>query len=271
MEAMKTKELLLEEIRIDGGTQIRTSINEEVVADYAERMENGDEFPPAIIYFDGSDNWLADGFHRYHANKKAGIMRMPCEIRSGTKRDAILYAVGANHANGMRRTNADKRRAVETLLNDPEWGKWSDRKIAELCAVSHPFVANVRASLETVTSDRTYTDKHGNESTMNTANIGRRVLASEIGEDDDGDAQCSGKQYMNTDTGEVLDESQVAVITTKQPKEKTFTAKSIAPALQKARAAYKLASKPWSQVPSLELRQLCEDVVNELERFAGKD
>ena len=34
-------------------------------------------------------------------------------------------------------TNADKRRAVETLLNDAEWATWSDREIARQCGVHH--------------------------------------------------------------------------------------------------------------------------------------
>jgi hypothetical protein len=45
---------------------------------------------------------------------------------------------------GWGRTHDDKRRAVLTLLNDPEWSKWSDREIARLCAVSHEFVRKLR-------------------------------------------------------------------------------------------------------------------------------
>ncbi|WP_164886787.1 hypothetical protein [Piscinibacter defluvii] len=30
------------------------------------------------------------------------------------------------------------------MLDDPEWGQWSDREIAKACAVSHTFVASVR-------------------------------------------------------------------------------------------------------------------------------
>ena len=54
---------------------------------------------------------------------------------------------GANHGHGLRRTNADKRRAVETLLRDQEWTKWSDREIARQCAVSNRFVSDVRPAI----------------------------------------------------------------------------------------------------------------------------
>ena len=69
------------------------------------------------------------------------------EVRAGTSRDAILYAIGANAAHGLRRTQADKRRAVERLLKDPEWSRWSDRKIAEAAKVDHKTVAAIRREL----------------------------------------------------------------------------------------------------------------------------
>lgn len=43
--------------------------------------------------------------------------------------------------------SADKRRAVETLLRDDEWRRWSDRTIAERCGVGHQLVAHARAEL----------------------------------------------------------------------------------------------------------------------------
>jgi hypothetical protein len=66
-------------------------------------------------------------------------------VHEGGRRDAILFAVGANATHGLRRTNADKRRAVLTLLHDPEWRQWSDSEIAHKCRVSRPLVAEMRA------------------------------------------------------------------------------------------------------------------------------
>jgi hypothetical protein len=40
----------------------------------------------------------------------------------------------------VRRTNEDKRRAVATLLNDPEWSQWSDREIGRRCGVRDRMV-----------------------------------------------------------------------------------------------------------------------------------
>jgi hypothetical protein len=46
----------------------------------------------------------------------------------------------------MRRTHADKRKAVMTLLDDLEWMDWSNAEIARHCSVSPTFVANLRES-----------------------------------------------------------------------------------------------------------------------------
>jgi len=54
----------LSQIRIDGGTQPRTELNEDVIAEYAELLADGVEFPVITVYFDGANYWLADGFHR---------------------------------------------------------------------------------------------------------------------------------------------------------------------------------------------------------------
>lgn len=68
----------------------------------------------------------------------------PSDVRTGTQRDAILFACGANATHGLRRTNDDKRKAVGVLLADAVWSKMSDREIARLCKVSNMLVAVVR-------------------------------------------------------------------------------------------------------------------------------
>jgi hypothetical protein len=68
-------------------------------------------------------------------------------VLTGSKRDAILYSVGANANHGKRRTNEDKRKAVLTLLNDEEWSQWSDTKIADQCQVDRSTVGVYRREL----------------------------------------------------------------------------------------------------------------------------
>jgi len=143
----------LDAIRIDGGTQSRVELNEDVVAEYAEAMIDGATFPPVVVFFDGSNHWLADGFHRFFGAKKADFQDISVEIRPGAKRDAVLFSVGANGSHGLRRSNADKRRAVETLLKDAEWTAWSDNAIAKACGVTHKTVSAHRKSILGISQD----------------------------------------------------------------------------------------------------------------------
>ena len=131
----------------DGGAQMRVEMRPETINDYANDMLDGAAFPPIIVFHDGCDFWLADGFHRVEANRKVEHAEIMAEIRAGTSRDAILHAIGANAAHGLRRTQVDKRRAVERLLKDPEWARWSDRKIAKAARVDHKTVGTIRREL----------------------------------------------------------------------------------------------------------------------------
>lgn len=131
----------------DGGAQMRVEMRPETVADYADDMLAGATFPPVVVYFDGTDHWLADGFHRIEAARKIGHETIEAEIKEGSARDAILYGIGANASHGLRRSQADKRCAVERLVKDPEWARFSDRKIATIAKVDHKTVAAVRREL----------------------------------------------------------------------------------------------------------------------------
>lgn len=122
--------LTLKSIRLDGSTQPRQFVNEEVVSDYAELLLEDAVFPPITVFHDGANYYLADGFHRFFANKKAGFVDVEANVIDGTRRDAILYSVGANADHGLRRTNEDKCKVVSILLDDIEWGEWSDHEIA---------------------------------------------------------------------------------------------------------------------------------------------
>jgi hypothetical protein len=131
----------------DGGAQTRAEMRADTVNDYATDMLDGASFPPIIVFYDGCDYWLADGYHRVEAKRKIGHDTITAEIRQGSSRDAVLYGVGSNASHGLRRTQADKRRAVERLLKDPEWAQWSDRKIAEAAKVDHKTVGAIRREL----------------------------------------------------------------------------------------------------------------------------
>lgn len=161
-------------IRLDGGTQPRTQTNLFTVGEYAESMRSGAKFPDVVLFFDGAEYWLADGFHRVRAATQAGLKKINADVKQGTRRDAILFSVGANAGHGMRRTNEDKRKAVLTLLNDEEWSQWSNEKIAKQCGVSEFMVRDWRRSISDKIEDRSrLVERNGTVYTQNTANIGR--------------------------------------------------------------------------------------------------
>jgi len=145
---MKPRQISVEVVQIGGGTQMREDIDGAVLTAYAEDIENGDKFPPVDLFHDGETYWLADGFHRFLAFRDSGAKTISAIVHKGTNRDATLFAVGANAAHGLRRTNADKRKAVATLLDDKEWSAWSNRLIAEKCGVSGTMVDGLRNELQ---------------------------------------------------------------------------------------------------------------------------
>jgi len=168
----------LNKIKIDERTQARAELNQAVVAEYAEAYLAGINMPPVVLYFDGSAYWLADGYHRYFGAKMAGLDQIHEDVTPGSLDDAILHSLGANETHGLRRTNADKRKAVLTMLNHSVWKSWSSNEIAKRCVVHHSTVDEIRRSLAETASEKpaekTYTTKHGTTATMNTANIGKK-------------------------------------------------------------------------------------------------
>jgi hypothetical protein len=181
-------------IRIDLETQSRVTIDPAVVEEYVEAMQNGNVFPPIRIFCDQETDVyvLVDGFHRYFAWLKAfPDTEIPVTVEFRSTLEAQWTSFGVNKDHGLRRTNADKRKAVEgALLFDAsidneekfqteryEFKHQSDRKIAEHVGVSHMTVNRVRAEMVasgTLLQMETRTVTRGDQIyQQNTANIGK--------------------------------------------------------------------------------------------------
>lgn len=143
---MSTK-IRIEDITLDPRLQVRAKMDFEAIDEYAEHL---DSLPPCKAVR-GDKLWLTGGWHRLHAHKKAGIEVVPCEVTEGTFADAVAEAAGENADHGLRRSDEDKKRAVRLVLGTPEHADKSDRLIAEICRVGHPFVAKIRAKSSTGT------------------------------------------------------------------------------------------------------------------------
>ena len=165
-----TERIKLEKIRLDGGTQPRKEIDEPLVQHYTEiLLEGKDKFPPIDLWFDGKAYWPSDGFHRYHAHKRAGYKDIEAKVNKGTKRDAFLACLPANGKHGKQRTPEERRWVVQLALEDIELGEKTDVEIATHCDVSSMTVGRVRKALGLDKSVRV--DKKGRK--VNITNIGR--------------------------------------------------------------------------------------------------
>ena len=129
-------------------------LNEELVKEYVERYREGKKMDPIEVC--GTHNmgfFIVDGHHRYEAMKRAGFppeREIAVNVADARIDQSVVkwLASGANTAHGMRRTNDDKRRAVEMALEShPEQ---SDRAIADHVGTSHEFVRQLRGKVSTV-------------------------------------------------------------------------------------------------------------------------
>ena len=165
-------------IRIDGGTQPRAMLDFEAIEDYAEAMGAGVKFPPVVVFYDGENYWLADGFHRVKAAYAAGFDTIVCEICQGTLEEAQWYSFSANRNNGLRRTTQDKQRAIKAALLHACGQTLSDRQIAKHVGVDQKTVTNWRQQLEASEeipkiASRTVS-RRGKEYQQDTSNLRKR-------------------------------------------------------------------------------------------------
>lgn len=139
----------LDDIRLDGGTQLREAMNLETIRNYALVMDRGEELPPVVLFNDGEALWMADGFHRYYSHKEAGRREILAEVRSGDLDAAWEFAAQANRRHGLPQTRADKKKAVRAMLERfyPTRRK-THEEIAKLCGVARSTVTQCWGKIE---------------------------------------------------------------------------------------------------------------------------
>ena len=133
----KTETLSIDLLRLDAGTQARVKTSEETVVEYAELLTEKTGWPfnnPVDVFHDGTDYFVADGFHRVLAANRVKRASVPCRIHSGTAHDAKIFGMTANDHHGLRMSRADKRACVQWLLDNG--GKLTQEELSKKAGVS---------------------------------------------------------------------------------------------------------------------------------------
>lgn len=141
-------DIRLEDIDSDASLQVRIKMDSETVDNYCDALGRGDQFPPIDVFRVNHKLIIANGRHRYEAHKRLGKKTIAAHVLDGDIRAAKLHAIKADTNVGLRRTREDKRRAVEWLLEDSEWKKWSAGVLAAHAGVSDRYVDKIRKELE---------------------------------------------------------------------------------------------------------------------------
>jgi ParB-like chromosome segregation protein Spo0J len=97
-------------------------------------------WPPILVA--SRDHSVIDGHHRVAAAKALGQVEVSCVLFDGTPDDAYLESVRRNVVHGLPLTLRERERAAAHIVQ--RYGRWSDRRIAELCALSPTTIARVR-------------------------------------------------------------------------------------------------------------------------------
>lgn len=168
------KKINIHNIRTDGDTQVRESLNQEVVKEYAELMNDGIVFPPITVFHDGSDYWLADGFHRYFANKMNGTSLIEVDDKIGTREDADEYSFSANKGRGLSLNDSDIRKIIAKMLVKPKYKDWTNARIAAEVGVSKMTVGRIKKAMEPqedASPVKVIVDKNGIERHVDTSKL----------------------------------------------------------------------------------------------------
>ncbi len=150
-------EVEIKHLILDAGTQPRLSLDTDVIEDYAEQLKPfvaGDvedsPLPPIDVFRTPEGKlYLADGFHRVYAHKKAGWRNVEANIHDGTLLQAQVYALQANASHGLRRSNKDKLYAyqhLEKIAPEEQFRAMTNSEIGRIIACTEGFVRSHRAA-----------------------------------------------------------------------------------------------------------------------------
>ena len=136
----------LADITQDHAMQVRGEVDPKRVDEYTAIIKEHGRMDAMAVFTEnnGTMLWLADGFHRIQSYAKAGLEVAPCKVRTGSKSEAVKYALKENGHHGAPMTNAQKRHAAGIAVADKTIGEMADKDIAALIGCSPSLVASAR-------------------------------------------------------------------------------------------------------------------------------
>lgn len=152
---MAGKTIRIDLVDLNRELQTRAGTDEATAQEYAERMSDGEKFPPVTVFIIDGVYHLADGFHRVRAAELNGKRSINAEVREGTIEDAIIYGGTANNKQGKRLTREDAQHFMRMVWERRETifgGTPTGGNFATRCGVSRRtgerFVAEREAEMQ---------------------------------------------------------------------------------------------------------------------------
>jgi ParB-like chromosome segregation protein Spo0J len=148
--------------------------------DHVERLVAlGGRWPPILVH---QDNGLViDGAHRVLAARSLRLDRIAAALFDGDPDEALIEFVRRNVYHGLPLTLRERKRAASQVLLARQ--EWSDRRIAEICALSPKTVGRLRLSVPDCQSEenphldtRTRVGRDNKSRPVNSASVRARVI-----------------------------------------------------------------------------------------------
>ena len=123
-----------------------------VFKDYKKAAKNKEKpkypFPPIWIWKDKEQQYhIVAGFHRYRAAEKAKITKILAKVFTGTKAEAMLFAIKDNRTHGLKMKYGDLKYAISKALGLSE-GKTAGA-IAKELGYTRSYVYRIEKELST--------------------------------------------------------------------------------------------------------------------------
>lgn len=119
----------------------------DVVQEYAEAYRNRLIVEPLDVFCEkGTERYIvADGEHRLLALRVAKIKEVEVRLHEGSEVEALDFAIGCNHAHGVRRTKQDRYHAFVRIMETPLREKYrTDSDLSEKIGVHKHTITNYK-------------------------------------------------------------------------------------------------------------------------------